>query len=418
VTLTGWNLKAKSLVHENTQTGIVRLPGDFLNPVPFLVSDLPEDVESASNDSPKSAPMLTLPVMINGCVRHPGEQKFFQFAGQAGQKIVAEVFARRLGSPLDANLRLTDASGKPIAFNDDWDDPACGLETHHADSYFAVTLPASGTYCLALADTQGHGGPEFAYRLRVSGPEPDFALRVVPSSLSLRAGMSAPVTVYALRRDGCTNAISLSLQAAPPGFSLSGARIDASQDKAQFTLKAPAWPNDEPVAIAIAGSAVIQGKQIVHIAEPAEDLMQAFIYRHLVPVQEFAVTVNGPPRPFLADAFKILSQTPVKLSPGGTVRVRVSAPPGNFSGRFKLELRDAPAGISLARVAPVAAGREWELTFAADREKIRPGFSGNLLCEVVPQFQKRNEGKRATAQSTRRDAAAMLPAIPFLVAAE
>lgn len=418
VTLTGWNLKAKSLVHENTQTGTAPLTGDFLNPVPFTVDDLPECTESATNDSLQTAAALTLPIIVNGCVRRPGEQKYFKFAGQAGQKIVAEVFARRLGSPLDSNLRLTDASGKQIAFNDDWDDPACGLETHHADSYFAATLPAAGTYFIALADTQGHGGPDFAYRLRLGGPEPDFALRVVPSSLSLRAGMSAPVTVYALRRDGCTNAISLSLQDAPPGFSLSGARIDANQDKAQFTLKAPAWPTDEPVAITITGSAVIQGKQIVHVAEPAEDMMQAFIYRHLVPVQEFAVTVSGPPRRFLAGAFKILSQTPVKLSPGRTARVRVSAPPGNFSGRFKLELRDAPAGISLARVAPVAAGREWELTFAADQGKARPGFKGNLICEVVPQFQKSSERKKAAAQPTRRDAAAMLPAIPFWVAAE
>ena len=66
----------------------------------------------------------------------------------------------------------------------------------------------------------------------------------------------------------------------------------------------------------------------------------------------------------------------------------------------------------------VAAGREWELTFAADQEKARPGFKGNLICEVVPQLQKSSERKQAAAQPTRRDAAAMLPAIPFWVAAE
>ena len=150
-----------------------------------------------------------MPVIINGHISQPGERDVFKFAGRAGQQIVAEVFARRLDSPLDSFLRLTDADGKQLAFNDDFEDKGSGLNTHHADSYLTATLPADGTYFIHLTDTQGQGGPEFAYRLRISEPQPDFALRVVPSSLSLRAGMSAPVTVFALRRDGFTNAIDL-----------------------------------------------------------------------------------------------------------------------------------------------------------------------------------------------------------------
>ena len=81
-----------------------------------------------------------------------------------------------------------------------------------------AALPADGTYYIHLSDTQGQGGPEFAYRLRVSEPRPDFALRIAPSSLSVRAGMSVPVTVYALRKDGFTNAIDLALKDAPAGL--------------------------------------------------------------------------------------------------------------------------------------------------------------------------------------------------------
>jgi len=65
-----------------------------------------------------------------------------------------------------------------------------------------------------LGDAQGHAGPEYTYRLRVSRPQPDFALRVVPSS-----------TVYALRRDGFSGDIVLALKNAPEGFVLSGAKI-------------------------------------------------------------------------------------------------------------------------------------------------------------------------------------------------
>ena len=53
-----------------------------------------------------------------------------------------------------------------------------------------------------LCDAQHKGGPEYAYRLRLSSPQPDFALRLAPSSLLVRGGVSSTVTAYAVRRDG------------------------------------------------------------------------------------------------------------------------------------------------------------------------------------------------------------------------
>ncbi|MDR3459177.1 MAG: hypothetical protein P4N60_17240 [Verrucomicrobiae bacterium] len=416
VTLTGWNLPEPSLAHDNDSVGITSLTGPFINEVPFAVDDLPEISERGPDNSAEKAQAVTLPVIINGHVRKPGEGDVFRFTGHAGQPVVAEVFARRLDSPLDSFLRLTGADGKQLAFNDDFEDKGSGLNTHHADSYLTATLPADGNYFIHVTDTQGRGGPDFAYRLRLSGPLPDFALRVVPSSLGLRAGLSAPVTVYALRRDGFTNAIDLDLKDKSGGFSLSGARIPAGQDKAQFTLKAPAQPTDEPVALTITGRGMIDGKPLVHEAVPAEDMMQAFIYRHLVPSKELAVTVNGQQRWFMRDAFKIISPTPLKISPGGTAHVRMSAPPGNFSDRFKLELADAPDGISLTNVSTSTSGLELE--FACDAEKVKPGSTGNLICDVVPKNQGTAVPQKKNGNSSRRGAVATLPAIPYTTVVE
>ena len=418
VTLNGWNLPEKTFSPGNTnvESGITSLNGKFFNAVPFAVDDLPECSERNPNDSVKTAQAVTLPVIVNGRIGKPGERAVFKFDGHAGQQIVAEVVARRLDSPLDSYLRLTDADGKQLAFNDDFEDKGSGLNTHHADSYLTATLPADGTYFIHLTDTQGQGGPEFAYRLRISEPQPDFALRLVPSSISLRAGMSAPVTVFALRRDGFTNAITLELKDAPAGFSLSGARIAEGQDKAQFTLKAPPQTSEKPVAIAIEGHALIGGKLVTRDAVPADDMMQAFLYRHLVPSKELAVTVNGAQRLFMRDAFKIISATPVKILPGGTARVRVSTPPGNFSERFKLELNNAPEGISLTTVSAIPAGLE--LVFACDAEKMKAGATGNLICDVVPKNQGPATPQKKFGNQPRRGAMATLPAIPFTVAAE
>jgi hypothetical protein len=53
--------------------------------------------------------------------------------------------ARRLDSPLDSILKLTDAKGKQIAMNDDFEDKGAGLLTHQADSLIRIKLPATGT---------------------------------------------------------------------------------------------------------------------------------------------------------------------------------------------------------------------------------------------------------------------------------
>ena len=413
VTLTGWNLPEKSLLHDNSVEGITSLKGKFFNAVSYAVDDLPEISAGESNHSTETAQAVSLPVIINGRVGKPGEKEIFKFEGHAGQPIVAEVFARRLDSPLDSFLRLTDASGKQLAFNDDFEDKGSGLNTFHADSYLTATLPADGTYYLQIFDTEGQGGPEFAYRLRVSEPRPDFALRIVPSSVSLRTSMSAPLTVYALRRDGFTNAIDLKLKNAPAGFSLSGARVLTNQDKVQFTLKAPPDPSENPVSLSIEGVALVAGKSVTNAAVPAEDMMQAFAYRHLVPSKELAVVVNGQPRLFARDAFKIISATPVKIPAGGTVRVQVSTPSAAFAGRYDLELAGgAPDGVTIQNVA--AAGNGVEIELSCDKAKSKPGLLGNLIVNILNKVQPAAQPAPKPG-NPRRNPVGTFPAIPFQI---
>ena len=179
-----------------------------------------------------------LPMIINGRIGLPGEWDVFAFQGRAGETIVAEVLARRLGSPLDSAIRITDAAGKQLAYNDDFTDKTIGLMTHHADSWLMVKLPAAGTYYVHVCDIQRKAGPEYAYRLRIGPPRPDFDLRVTPSGIGIRAGETVALTAHAVRRDGFDGPISLSLKDAP-GFSLSGATIPPGEDHVRFTLSAP-----------------------------------------------------------------------------------------------------------------------------------------------------------------------------------
>jgi hypothetical protein len=378
----------------------------------------------------------------------------FQFTGHAGEKMVAEVYARRLDSPLDSVLRLTDTAGQPLAFNDDYEDPGAGLETHHADSGIAATLAADGACYIFLGDAQQHGGAEYGYRLRVSGPQPDFALRVVPSSLNVQAGMSVPLTAYVLRKDGFTNAVELTLKDAPAGFTLSGGRVPANQDQIRFTVAAPFTPPPEPVNLSLEGCGVTAAQTIIHPATPADDMMQAFAYHHLVCAKELKAAVIG--KSWQArTGIGIIGQTPVRIPAGGTALVRMTAPGKAFAERFEFELDGAPEGISLGGVSSVESLRDFgsasgnrgpketpaltpvlshpmgegvrrtgegksvnrglEIKLQCDAAKAKPGLSGNLIIQLLPRTKPAPAQKGKPSGNQRRSPVGVLPAIPFEV---
>lgn len=389
--------------------------GDLPVPAPaFPVSaahTAPKETHAARNNHRREAAQrLKLPSLVEGRVGAPAESEFFRFDGRAGEEMVAEVTARRQGSPLDSQLRLTDSAGRELAFNDDFDDPAAGLLTHQADSHLAIKLPSKGTYYLELSDAQRQGGPDFAYRLRVSHPQPDFELRLVPSSINLRGGAYTAVTVHAIRRDGFSGRIALSLNGMLPGFELSGAIVPEGQDEVRVTLLAPPRRTDVPVEVHLEGRAQIAGREVRHAALPADDMMQAFAYRHLVPAQAGYAYVIGAGRRI---PWKTIAE-PIQLTAGGTAEVRVFVPPA-LAGQVHMALDDPPPGISIASATPVADGVA--LVLRADPAKAKAGLKGNLIVDAFRDAPAPPANSKANPNAARRrQFLGALPAIPFEIA--
>ncbi len=299
VTLTGWNLPSETITAGpySQAPDIVPLSlGKHLCDSPvFAVDVLAECLEKEPNNQQDRAQQVSLPIIVNGRIDGRDDCDVFAFQARAGDTLVAEVLARRLGSPLDAILTLTDAAGKVLLANDDHEDKAAGLVTHHADSRLSTTLPADGAYFVYLADAQHKGGPAWAYRLRLGPPRPDFALRAVPSSINVRPGAGAPMTLHVLRKDGFAGEITLTLKDAPRGFSINPMRIPSDKDEVRLMLRAPRTADRAPLTLRLEGHARIDGRNITRPVVPAEDMMQAFFYRHLVPTQELKVAVVGRP---------------------------------------------------------------------------------------------------------------------------
>lgn len=421
VALDGWNLPVRSLTLNNKG----KTPGLYpvaVNPLaaasqlasnslPFQVDELTEVIAKPGNDSPAHAQKVKLPVVVNGRVEQPGQWSVYRFEGRAGKAIVAEVYARRIESPLDSVLRLTDAKGTQIAFNDDFDDKGEGLETHHADSRILTTLPASGTYFLYLGDMQSKAGPEYAYRLRISEPRPDFELRVMPSGLNLVAGMATAVTAHAVRRDGFAGDIRIALKGAPEGITLAGATIRAGQDDVRFTIAAPRQPRP-PFELQFEGTASIGGREVKREAVPADSRMQAFFYWHVIPAQEAEATVR---RGTGMLPFTIEGPGVVRLAAGESAAVRVKAPPAatQVFAKVSYELNDPPEGVTLAGMQ--SNGNSAELDVRCDGMKAKPGLRGNLIVTITGERAvPAQNGRPANRQ---RVALGVLPAIPFEIVA-
>ena len=415
VNLTGWNLPVDSVRFEPSfdrgrvlHPVVVEKDNIFSNQVGFIMDNLSELLEREPNDDPKESQSVGTSVVVNGCIDRPGDVDYFTIDGSGA--IVVEVFARRLYSPLDSEVRLVAPNGRVVHYNDDYEDRSWPLITHHADSRLHATT--AGARYVAITDTQGRGGPDYAYRLYIRPPRPDFDLRVTPSSVTAQAGTCVPIKVHAIRKDGFDKDIAIELENAPKGYSLSGAWVPAGQNECRMTLTVPPEPTPEPIVLQLYGFAAGRGRKgMVRPVVPAEEMMQAFIWYHLVPTKDWTVLVKGkapgaPPCTFVDQA--------VQLSLRGPAPFRVKVNDAKTASELRFELSEPPKGISLEE--PVVMPGGVVVPIKCDPETVEAGLKGNLIFVVSREYvvpPKEKEDK----PTTRSYVIGMFPAVPFEVSA-
>jgi len=262
-----------------------------VNGLPFGASDLAGVREEEPNDNFDSAQRVTPPVIVDGRIDRPGDADYFVFTAKKDDKLVLQVQARRLGSPMDSVLTLYDAKRNQVAENDDWLDPLEAILPHNADSRILYTFPANGDYYLRLRDIQGKGGPEYAYRLVFDVPHPDFTLRIAPDNPRMGVGDTAAITVAAVRQDDFAGEIKLEVENLPKGYVASEALIPAGQNEGRLTITAPAVAQPTVLSPVITGMAVIGQETVMRRAGSAESMMQAFAYTHILPTKQLFLAV-------------------------------------------------------------------------------------------------------------------------------
>ena len=117
VALTGFNLgpgkvQVKGIASAEDERAVILRPdtpaGPAFDRVKLALGSDPE-VAAVGGPAPQR---LTLPVTVNG--RLQSAKHDFEFHARKGEKLVFDVTANRLGSPLDSMLEVLDAKGSPV----------------------------------------------------------------------------------------------------------------------------------------------------------------------------------------------------------------------------------------------------------------------------------------------------------------
>ena len=126
----------------------------------FRVDELPEVAEtSEKNDTPAQSQAIKFPSVVNGQLA-AADIDYYRIEVKKKQRIVFEVEARRLGSPVEARLRLHDSTGRLLA-------DAATTRAIRPDERLDFEFTEPGDYIIAVEDAQYVGGDGAVYRLRV-----------------------------------------------------------------------------------------------------------------------------------------------------------------------------------------------------------------------------------------------------------
>jgi len=198
------------------------------NPRAFLVGTAPEIAKAGEPDSLSKAQEVAADATITARPTS-GKADHYAVSLKAGQRIRAEVWARRIDSRMTPVLDVLDGAGHVLAT----------ARRRHADDLFLdFTAPADGRYVLRIHDLYAAGGDDNHYRLGVStAPQIDFVFPPVA-----RIGESVKVDVYGTGLPGAVPAALPALSSREGTAGLEKITIDVrAGDPARGATVRNAW---------------------------------------------------------------------------------------------------------------------------------------------------------------------------------
>ena len=347
-----------------------------LNALQVLVSadpiaNEPSGAPSAeATQGAEALPMqVAIPSVVCGNIDAPEQADRFRFEAKAQQRLSFEVFARRLGSQLDAKLRILNSEGNALS---EADDSMFDRVLSSDATLENWTAPADGMFTVEIRDLHGRGGSNYPYALQIKPSEPYFLLEADTDKTPLAAGSASVIYVKAQRRNGFTGEIQLGVEGLPPGVRAECGRILAGKPDGAIWLTAAA---DAPMGmsnIKITGTAehALAEGQKTGLKATASFLQEVYMPgggRGHYPVDHHTVSVGKP-----MDIRSIkLSASQIELKPGGSQRIdiqieRAADYKGNVTLDAMLQHLEQPYGNPLPTGVVVDIGASKTLLTAGE----------------------------------------------------
>jgi hypothetical protein len=316
-------VKAKVALQVPTRPGLqtvtLDLGKDKTNPVPFLVSELPQVMEQEPNDTPEQATRVTIPCGINGRIDKPRDLDHFVFTAKKGRAIRFEVKARRFGtllrSSLDSVIDILSPKGTVLASNDDLFGKDAGL---------VFSPPADGDYVLRVRDLNSKGGPTYVYHVEADWARPDFSLRCDGDKATIAPGARAAWFVHVTRTNGFTGPVKVEVKGLPAGVTVNPLTIPATMTQGLLVLSAgdKAVKGVANVEVTGTATATFDGKDetLVRTATPIQEIYLPGGGRGRFDVNLHTVAVTE-----VSDVGKVeVTSREISLKPGEELRLDVT----------------------------------------------------------------------------------------------
>jgi hypothetical protein len=294
--------------------------GGRTNPVPFIVSLLPQVLEAEPNDTPEQATRVTIPCGINGRIGRPRDLDHFVFAAAKGKTIRFEVKARRFGTPLrsslDSVLEVLTPKGDLVASNDD---------TFGKDAALVFTPPADGDYVLRVRDLNSKGGDTAVYFIEADWARPDFTIRCDPDKAMIGPGSSTAWYVTVNRVNGFTGPVDVEVRGLPPGVTASPLTVAPSLTQGVVVLTAAKDAALDAANVTVVGTGRVKGSDgqeevLVRPSTPTEEIYSPGGGRARFDVALQTVAVTEP-----SDILEVeVSTSEIRLKPGEEGRIEVT----------------------------------------------------------------------------------------------
>ena len=253
----GWNLPdgkgwvpvtLKTTAHPADATTVeVKVGASNTLRIPF--SNLPEQTEKEPNDKTAEAQPIVVPGYLSGCIEKPADVDRYTFTAKKGQKWEIAVQSDKLGFPLDATLRIEDATGKELSKNDD--------ANNSQDPSLTWTAPADGQFTAVVSSLLHEGGTNYIYRLSITEPQPSFRATVAANNFSVAKGKTNEFKLTVTKQNGHDKPLQLEAKGLPAGVTISSAEVPAKGGDIQVKLiaAADAKPFGGPILLSLKDSA-------------------------------------------------------------------------------------------------------------------------------------------------------------------